>query len=1409
MNQKRVQNIIEKDKKKKRWKRIIGFLSIVVVFCTAYSLILPALTMEVESKVLDCSYNVHTHTPSCYDEDNNLICGYADYVIHEHILDCYDENGNLVCPLPEIKEHTHDESCYDQDGNLICDKEEIIEHEHASDCYDENNNLICEQLEVKKHDHGEGCFKTVVTQVPIFQSDKTEETSNNVENENTLSGEELNRIDEIIKLIDELPTSEEIDNTLNEYDNDEDTENYDAYYLEVQQQAQSVWVQYEDLSEEMKQQLTNADKLLELSWLWESIPLTVTNEVTVYSVNHINWNPANPVIVYGGSVEEKTGESNLAYWTAIVVKEDESNNLYVETIDTTTNPKGGYVAENGKGFVLLLNNISINAEEGDRVTVTFDFKNVQGYKNDGYGTVTFHNASEGEQKEQKNNGLTPIQSADTKDLIEVNLYDYGNNINEKYNSNNNFPGFQNPGGTTSIGTSLSKYSYNFGDNITSDLKAGKADITKRGGLINEPNSSYDGTNYGTANIPISGAMSSTLGTDGYPALSNGTSLSYLFTNNTYATKKNTDNINGLFQYNSSTGAYTFNSRENHAQFNASDNTFTLYSQLISSNFMMYPFGNFLPFNDINTQCAQASTIDGDYLESIAASARYKSNQNQDDLSSDYNTLSNALTDFVNRMDELHPEGWEAKDCVNGYFSANKLSKIFTNEELSNIYSIDYDEATDFYFGMEMKMNFMQPKGGLTGSDGQQPMKFYFTGDDDVWVYVDGKLFLDLSGIHRHVGGEIDFVNGEVKYYALDPSTGDVSYEPFKIVTFEDILGSKNELNGEGTFKDYSTHSFNFYYMERGSGSGVCRMNFNFPLLKQNSISVTKELSTDNTEIDALGNPDFKFQVLKADENGNKTNNLFIGKDIQYNIYDSKTNTQVGTGETDANGVFKIKAGQRAEFTGINENAGKYYVRELLDSSIFDQYGKITVDGTSQTTNYDVTVGNDTFKGRDSNVKDMSDGSTVFHFDNKVTTNKLGSLKIEKVLNSFNNSNSSSSFDFEVKLDNQLLPVGTKYKVGNEDKTVTTEGIITIPAGQAATINNILAGSMFTVKETDNSSSGYSVSYSGNDITTTDDSASGVIKVGTTVAVTVTNTEKGATVQIPIHKTITNPDANDHEFTFNLEQVNEDGSTIESPLTQRLTLTVNNVADGHFTLTYLDKGFNELPQTFWYKITEQANTNNGQHVDFDETVYIVGITVSKDEQGTLQASITSLAKLAKDGNKIDSIRTLEFSNTLLEDLTITKQVNGLDKTTQKFYFELTLNNGEQPITGEYQAIISSKSDPKKITFNEEGKASFELLKDQSITIKDLPKGVSWTLTETNPDGFIVSYEVGNDTTKGNTSQGSVDGNNVTCINKASYSLPGTGGSGTTLFTIGGVLLISTALILLYTKNKRRKEENTSC
>ncbi len=170
-------------RRKKIWKKILCVLGCVVVFCTTYALILPAITLDkgpicgleehehtdscyrTVEKVsrLACTAKPHEHTEKCYDEEGNVICGYADYLIHTHNSSCYQDD-ELVCKLPEItdeKPHEHTEECYDADGNLICGKLEVLEHVHDDSCFETVETevepvLICEKTE---HLHSDACFE--------------------------------------------------------------------------------------------------------------------------------------------------------------------------------------------------------------------------------------------------------------------------------------------------------------------------------------------------------------------------------------------------------------------------------------------------------------------------------------------------------------------------------------------------------------------------------------------------------------------------------------------------------------------------------------------------------------------------------------------------------------------------------------------------------------------------------------------------------------------------------------------------------------------------------------------------------------------------------------------------------------------------------------------------------------------------------------------------------------------------------------------------------------------------------------------------------------------------------------------------------------------------------------------------
>ena len=179
----RAELALAKKKKRSVWLRIVSVLGCVVVFCTTYALILPAITMTrqticgleehthtvqcyetrtVEGEtVLSCGAEeeLHTHSDNCYDSNHVPVCGYANYYVHVHNDRCYEGN-TLVCDLQEIKEHTHGGNCFESEQKLICTLEEGGEiHTHDDACYSQEKTLVCELEEGGEvHVHEDGCY---------------------------------------------------------------------------------------------------------------------------------------------------------------------------------------------------------------------------------------------------------------------------------------------------------------------------------------------------------------------------------------------------------------------------------------------------------------------------------------------------------------------------------------------------------------------------------------------------------------------------------------------------------------------------------------------------------------------------------------------------------------------------------------------------------------------------------------------------------------------------------------------------------------------------------------------------------------------------------------------------------------------------------------------------------------------------------------------------------------------------------------------------------------------------------------------------------------------------------------------------------------------------------------------------
>lgn len=145
------------------WKKLVTALGCLVVFCTTYALILPAITMERETV---CGLSEHVHTDSCYSRQRGaLVCALAESEGHTHTDACKGTKRVLSCTTPESDGHTHGEGCYDAEGVLTCTLPETQGHHHSDSCYRTEEVFVCGKAESVPHHHADECYawETVAT----------------------------------------------------------------------------------------------------------------------------------------------------------------------------------------------------------------------------------------------------------------------------------------------------------------------------------------------------------------------------------------------------------------------------------------------------------------------------------------------------------------------------------------------------------------------------------------------------------------------------------------------------------------------------------------------------------------------------------------------------------------------------------------------------------------------------------------------------------------------------------------------------------------------------------------------------------------------------------------------------------------------------------------------------------------------------------------------------------------------------------------------------------------------------------------------------------------------------------------------------------------------------------------------
>lgn len=343
----------------------------------------------------------------------------------------------------------------------------------------------------------------------------------------------------------------------------------------------------------------------------------------------------------------------------------------------------------------------------------------------------------------------------------------------------------------------------------------------------------------------------------------------------------------------------------------------------------------------------------------------------------------------------------------GFWPVNKLNDTSANE----------------YFGMTFSFEFMMPKNGQVNA---KDMLFEFHGDDDVWIYIkdqngtNGKLALDLGGIHGECNGTINFATGVITHENVYVNSSNYQKQvKWYLYTEADARErgyTENFARYVGLSRTaYANYQLDLYYMERGGNESNCYMKFNMPTIPKNQIKIEKSVEG----------------IIPSED---------VNKAYQFELYTSDNEKE---GFTKQNS-FSLVAGQNASF-GIEEN--KYF------------YIKETDPGKSNETLWSVSGREEeTLIGAQSQVGYAGSGAIV------ICTNKYENLtlQIEKKITSSNSILPKDAvFEFMVKIDNS--PYSGKILI-NDRETTITEGFLQLKANEIAKIKDLTKNTKYSVTE---------------------------------------------------------------------------------------------------------------------------------------------------------------------------------------------------------------------------------------------------------------------------------------------------------------------------------------------------------
>lgn len=199
---------------------------------------------------------------------------------------------------------------------------------------------------------------------------------------------------------------------------------------------------------------------------------------------------------------------------------------------------------------------------------------------------------------------------------------------------------------------------------------------------------------------------------------------------------------------------------------------------------------------------------------------------------------NSTTNSFNVYDKAGVYKGSVSDANLGqFFPFDLADKVFdeSGNKLTPKRITDGTNSTlNHHFGMSMTTEFVQPYGGQTTKN--EDMIFEFSGDDDVWVYIDGVLVGDLGGIHEKATLKINFATGEVKVGHIDGANGDEKeIEKTTIRAMYEAASADTRNFSGSTFRESTKHTLSFFYLERGAGASNMKLKFNLTTLPSSEV----------------------------------------------------------------------------------------------------------------------------------------------------------------------------------------------------------------------------------------------------------------------------------------------------------------------------------------------------------------------------------------------------------------------------------------------------------------------------------------------------------------------------------------------------------------------------------------------